>query len=133
MAKSRNTTASRTPLLEWIMAAVGFALVSATIGFIAYDALTDRGAPPDIHARAGHVVPLGTRYLVTISAMNRGDRTAADVKIEAELKKGDLTVEKTEASFQYLPARSEREGGVYFMHDPRSLQLVLTPRAYQKP
>jgi uncharacterized protein (TIGR02588 family) len=132
VAKSRNANAS-TPLFEWIMAAVGFALVAATIVVIAYGALTDRGSPPQISVRAESIVPVDNGYLVTVSAENRGDRTAADVKLEGALMKGGATVEKSEMSFQYLPPRSKRRGGLFFTHDPRTMQLVLTPRGYQSP
>ncbi|HYC46551.1 MAG TPA: hypothetical protein VED01_13850 [Burkholderiales bacterium] len=133
MAKDRNKRESAIPLWEWIFAWIGFALVATTIGFLAYKAATGDGTPPDIELRAESVVPLERGYLVTVSASNRGDRTAADVKVEGELRKGAVTVEKSEMSFQYVPGRSQRTGGLYFTHDPRPLQLVIRAHGYEKP
>ncbi|MGZ8201996.1 MAG: hypothetical protein ACXWUB_01995 [Burkholderiales bacterium] len=98
--------------------------------FLAYEALTGGNAPPDIAVRADRIVAQEQGYLVEISATNRGDRTAAAVQVQAELKNGAETVESSEVQFQYLPARSERKGGVYFTHDPRRLKLVIRARGY---
>jgi uncharacterized protein (TIGR02588 family) len=35
--------------------------------------------------------------------------------------------------FQYVPAGSQRRGGLYFVHDPRRLKLVLSPLGYEVP
>jgi uncharacterized protein (TIGR02588 family) len=133
MAKRSSSKTSATPPLEWVMAAIGFTLVASTIAFIAHDALTDAGAPPEITVRSDSISPLEHGYLVTLSASNRGDRTAAAVKVEGELRKGAVTVEKREMSFQYVPARSERKGGLFFTHDPRALELVITAHGYERP
>jgi uncharacterized protein (TIGR02588 family) len=133
MARNRNKSSSQVPALEWAFGFVGFALVAATIVFLAYEALTGGNAPPDIAVRADRIVAQDQGYLVEISATNRGDRTAAAVQVQAELKNGAETVESSEVQFQYLPARSERKGGVYFTHDPRRLKLVIRARGYERP
>jgi uncharacterized protein (TIGR02588 family) len=121
------------PRLEWIVAIIGFALTSATLIFLLYQGLTDGPALPDIVVEAEQVIEVSRGYMVRIRAVNRGSRTAADVKIEGELKSGGTVQETAETTFTYLPARSERRGGLFFSKDPRQGQLTLQPKGFETP
>jgi uncharacterized protein (TIGR02588 family) len=133
VGERRSKKVVHVPPWEWAFGIAGFALVAATVVFLAYKAITGDHAPPDIAIRAESVAPLQQGYLVTISALNSGDRAAANVKVQGELKSESGTVETSEMTFQYLPARSERQGGLFFGQDPRRLRLVLSARGYEKP
>jgi uncharacterized protein (TIGR02588 family) len=121
------------PPWEWAFGIAGFALVAVTVVFLAYQAIADHHAPPNIAIRAESIVAVQGGYLVTISAVNSGDRAAANVKVQGELRSQSGIVEASEMSFQYLPARSRRKGGLFFVQDPRPLKLVLSARGYEQP
>ena len=131
--RSRNKADGGIPAAEWIFAAIGFALVSATLSFLAYRAFAAGDSPPDIKIRVESITQLREGYLVTIAATNRGERTAANVKVEADLKAPAGTVETSEMSFTYLPPRSERTGGLFFRRDPRTFELSVGAKGYENP
>ena len=131
--QDRRKAGQDIPPLEWVAAAVGFALTSATLIFLLYRGLTDGPALPDIVVEAEQVIELSRGYVVQIRAVNRGSRTAADVKIEGELKSGDTVQETAETTFTYVPSRSERRGGLFFSKDPRQGQLTLQPKGFETP
>jgi uncharacterized protein (TIGR02588 family) len=133
MANDRDRETAGISAWEWAFAFVGFALVTASIAFLAHEALTSGNAPPDIEVRTLSILPSGQGYLVTISAINHGDTTAAGVLVRGELRNGTAIVETSEMQFQYVPARSRREGGLFFAHDPRTLQTAITARGYERP
>ncbi len=66
-----------TPLLEWIVAAVGLVLVLSTIGFTFYRALRETATPPAVTVTVETIVAQDEGYLVTFRALNRGEGTAA--------------------------------------------------------
>jgi uncharacterized protein (TIGR02588 family) len=68
-----------------------------------------------------------------IRARNRSGHTAAGVVVEGELKRDGQTVETSETTFDYIPGRSERRGGLYFENDPRQMELTVRPKGYANP
>ena len=118
---------------EWFAAAIGLLLLLASIGYLAYDAVTEREEPPSPAIRITAIEPQGDRFLVRLQVVNRTRATASALRIEGELRRGSEVVERSETEFDYLPGKSSREGGLFFRSDPRTLQLVLSARSYQKP
>jgi len=121
------------PRIEWLVAFVGLSLVLGTAIFIAYAGYTRGSSPPDISIAVEAVVELRQGYVVKIRAENRGDTTAANVTVEGELKSASGIAETSEATFQYLPPKSERRGGLFFTNDPRRYELDLKPKGYETP
>lgn len=70
----------RPPVLEWIMAALGAAVVLLTLALLLKDA---RGAatPPQLTAHLVEVRPLGDGWAAEIEILNRGDQTAAHARV----------------------------------------------------
>lgn len=133
MAENRGWRNSDISVWEWIFGLIGLLLVCGTLGFMVSKAVTGSRAPPEIAVRAKLIVQLENGYLVQFIAMNRGGQTAADVRVQAELKHASKTLETREVTLQYIPAKSEREGGFFFQSDPRASELVLTAHGYVKP
>jgi uncharacterized protein (TIGR02588 family) len=123
----------RTPLLEWLVAGLGVVLVGGAIAFLVYHSLARDRTPPDIRLVAEEVVNLGNGYLVQFRAFNEGRSAAAEVTVEGELVGPDGTTEVGEATLDYLPPRSDREGGLLFTMDPRTGDLRLRTKGYAKP
>ena len=118
---------------EWVAAAASAALVLLMIGFMLYEAAAKPDTPPQVEVRAGPVVRAGEGWRVEFVASNRGFRAAAGVKVEGELKRGEESVETAEATLDYVPGESQRNGGLYFSHDPGQHRLELRAHGYQEP
>jgi len=119
--------------LEWLVAGLGVVLVGGAIAFLVYHSLARDRSPPDIRVVAGRVLDLGNSYLVRFRAFNDGRSAAAAVTIEGELTGPDGTTEVGEATLDYLPPRSDREGGLLFTMDPRAGDLRLRAKGYAEP
>ena len=131
--RNRAKAESGIPVAEWICAAIGFTVVSVTLAFLAYRAFAGGDSPPDISIRVESIAQLREGYVLMIAATNRGDRTAANVKVEASLKAPAGVVETSEMSFTYLPPRSERRGGLFLRRDPRKFELSVNAKGYENP
>ena len=118
---------------EWLAAGVGLVLLLASMGLLLVDHWRGDDAPPFPQVTVVDVQPQDARYLVRVRVANRSGGTAAALRLEGELRRGDAVVERSELELDYLPGHSTREGGMFFTHDPRSLQLVLQARSYQEP
>jgi uncharacterized protein (TIGR02588 family) len=133
MGERRSKTVVHVPPWEWAFGIAGLLFVAATVVYLGYQALAGRRAPPDIVLRTEPAIVVTGGYLVPISATNRGDLAAANVKVQGELKSDAAIVETSEMTFQYLPPRSERKGGLFFAHDPRRLTVAVSARGYEEP
>jgi uncharacterized protein (TIGR02588 family) len=122
-----------TPLLEWIVGGLGALLVAGAIAFLVWHSLARDRTPPDLRLVAERVLDLRNGYLVQFRALNEGGSAAAEVTIEGELTRPDGTVETSEAVLDYLPPRSDREGGLLFANDPRAGELRLRATGYARP
>ena len=54
--EKKNRRNQKPPALEWLIAAVGLILVAGTIGFLIYQAVTDKNTPPDLLVSTDSVV-----------------------------------------------------------------------------
>lgn len=118
---------------EWVVAALGLALIVGTIGLMLYRAVAGGNAPPRIELAVATIQPAGDGYLVTFTATNRGDTTAVDLAVEGELRGDGGSVEVSTATLSYVAAGSQRQGGLFFATDPRTGQLTLRPTGYEQP
>jgi uncharacterized protein (TIGR02588 family) len=121
------------PILEWAVGALGALLLVGTIGFLVWHALGRGETPPDVRVVVEHVLELQNGYLVQFRAMNQGGSAGAQLLIEGELAGPTGPIETSEATLDYLPPRSYREGGLFFTRDPRELDLRLRAKSYAKP
>lgn len=121
------------PLLEWIVAGLGLLLVGGAIAFLVYHSATRGQTPPDLRVAAEGVLELDHGYVVQFRVLNQGGSAAAQVTIEGELVGPEGTIERGEAVLDYLPPRSDREGGLLFTRDPRGGELRLRATGYARP
>jgi uncharacterized protein (TIGR02588 family) len=119
---------------EWAAAGAGGILVVLVIGFMAYEAATLGPHPsPHLATRIDTIVPTAGSYLVEFQATNTGDATAAHVVIHGELHADTGFVERSEATLDFVPARSSRQGGLVFRSDPRRYRLVVRAVGFSRP
>jgi uncharacterized protein (TIGR02588 family) len=62
-----------------------------------------------------------------------GDATAAGVLVQGELRSNTGLVERSEATLDFVPARSWRPGGLVFTTDPRAQRLEVRPLGLDRP
>ena len=118
---------------EWVVAALGLLLVLATVGFVVLDAIRTDAGPPRLTVRADSVVSLGDAgWLVPFTARNDAHVTAAGVTIVGELHDA-AGVETSRTELDYVPGRSERQGGLLFRRDPRQGVVRVRAEGYQDP
>ena len=124
---------SAPPVWEWILAAFGLVLVCVAIGSMIHRGVTQESSPPNLSIQVESTTPVQNGYAVAFRVKNTGTQTAAAVNIEAILMQGEEEMENGTATITYMPAGSEREGGVFFTKDPRALELRIRVLGYEKP
>jgi uncharacterized protein (TIGR02588 family) len=119
--------------LEAIAAALGALMALGTIGVILWDAITGDGDPPVVVIKAREVYEHEDGYVLEIDVLNRGDETGSQVTVEGSLSRDGEVVEESETTFDYVPSRSRRRGGLFFSADPRTHDLMLRAQGYVNP
>ncbi|RXF72962.1 TIGR02588 family protein [Hansschlegelia zhihuaiae] len=119
--------------LEWVVAALGAALVAGVFGMLLHEALTYEDGPPVIVATVLDVHRTEGGHVVRFTAENRGHTTAAEVTVLGRLTEGDRTLEQAEITLDYIARKSSREAGLVFQRDPASAKLELKATSYRKP
>ena len=124
--------------LEWLVFAVGLALVAGTLAYLVYHGATMGSAPPSIEVRLGTPEQLAHNFIVPVTVINLGDVTAEGVQIEVTLEAaegaGEQAAERGEFMVAFLPRRAVREGWVAFQRDPRAGgRLTARVLGYEKP
>jgi uncharacterized protein (TIGR02588 family) len=125
--------APTTSVSEWIVAISSAALVLAVLGYLIYDGVRSPKAPPDVTIEVDSIQKAGPGYLVLFRARNGGPTTAAEVLVEGELETNSGKVEASETTIDYVPARGEQHGGLYFGQDPQRGRLRLRAHGYRDP
>jgi uncharacterized protein (TIGR02588 family) len=133
MQKKSNAQRRGIPQSEWMAAGIGAALVLASIAILVHSAATSHDSPPRLSLRVASIEPAGEQFLVRIALDNQGDSTAAEARIEAELRQHGAVVERSETIVDFVPPKSKRQAGVFFRRDPRAFELTLRASGYREP
>ena len=129
----QQTKISDAPIWMWGIAVLGLALVAASIGFMVYKAVAGDASHPDITVQVDSTLPTRNGYLVKFRAVNTGGSTVEGLTIEGTLRSGSETLETSDTVLEWIPAHSEREGGLFFTSDPRQHQLQVRAKGYENP
>ena len=121
------------PWWMWCIAILGLALVTGSIAFMLYEAAAGDSSPPDITVHVDATLQTGNGYLVRFRAVNVGGSTAEGVMVEGVLRNETEVIETGNTVLEYVPAHSEREGGLFFTSDPRQYQLQVRAKGYENP
>lgn len=138
MAENNNETGEKkrdqkTPVLEWLVAAIGMILVTGLIGFLLYKTATKNDSPPNLSVESGAIVTTESGYLLKFSLVNNGEEQAADVTVEGKLTRGGEEAETSSVTIAYAPSHSKREGGLFFTKNPQEFQLQIRATGYSAP
>jgi uncharacterized protein (TIGR02588 family) len=121
------------PLWEWVVALIGFVFVFGVIGFMLYRAIQGNSSPPELTVQVESTLATSNGYLITFVVTNGGELTAAGVTIQGELRNGTERVEMSTVTLDYVPSRSQRRGGLYFINNPQQYELQLWAQGYEQP
>jgi uncharacterized protein (TIGR02588 family) len=121
------------PWWMWCIAILGLLLVTGSIAFMLYEAAAGDSSPPDITVHVDATLQIRNGYLVRFRAVNEGGSTAEGVTVEGVLRNGTEVMETGNTVLEYVPAHSEREGGLFFTLDPRQYHLQLRAKGYENP
>jgi uncharacterized protein (TIGR02588 family) len=119
--------------VEWVVFAVGLALVLSVLGYLVYDGATMGNDPPSIEVRLGTPEQRTHNFIVPVMVTNHGDKTAEGITIEVLLEGGGQEQVRGELTVAFLPRRATREGFVTFQQDPRAARLTARVLGYEKP
>lgn len=117
----------------WGIAVLGLALVALSIGFMLYKGAAAEASHADITVQVDSTLATRNGYLVKFRAVNTGGSTVEGLTIEGTLRNGSETLETSDTVLEWVPAHSEREGGLFFTSDPRLHQLQLRAKGYENP
>lgn len=131
--RSGMNSSSEIPTLEWVVGALGLLIVLAAVGVLIFEATVGDNSPPDVKLTVQSIVERPHGFLVKIRAENIGGEPAASVGISAELMEKEAVLETSSLEFDYLPAHSTRDAGIFFQRDPRDKQIRLQARGYEVP
>ena len=121
------------PWWMWGIALLGLALVAGSIAFMIYQAGSDDSSPPDITVHVDSTVQIRNGYLVKFRAVNESNSTVEGLTVEGVLRNGTNIQETSHTVLEWVPANSEREGGLFFTVDPRLYQMQLRAKGYENP
>lgn len=131
--RDRRGWAGAASPLEWVVAAASALLVAAATGYLLWDERQGPQSGPVIVVEVDSIVRAGAGYRVDFRARNEGSVTVAGLVVEGEVRDRAGEAETSQATFDYLPARGTREGGLFFSHDPREGGLAVRPLGYELP
>lgn len=111
--------------LEWVVFGISLVLVIATLGYLVYDGATFSETPPNVELELGKAQAQALdRFIIPVTAINRGETTAEGVQIEVTLNNGGKEQENAQFEIAFLPRHSKREGWVMFTTDPRTVEQI---------
>jgi uncharacterized protein (TIGR02588 family) len=125
-------TGTTTPL-EWVAALLGLVVVLAALVVLVHQALLGGDGPPVIATEVTAVERGGGSYRVEVRVVNRGGRTAAQLKIEGTIEGPGGVPETSDTVIDYLPAHSTQPINLLFTRDPRRAQLAVRVVSFTDP
>lgn len=133
-ADQRQRQEEPPPFWEWVVAGIGAVLLLATLGFLGYEALRGGGqGVPEPSVQVLSIDAQRSGFLVRVRVRNEGRATAADLRVAGVLRQDGQELERSETAFEFVPAHSSREAGLFFTRDPRRHALEVRAESYQQP
>ena len=118
--------------LEWTVFGISVLLIVGVVAVLVQQQFTAGHAPPSIAIATGEAIRTSGGFAVPVEVQNRGDVTAAEVRIEATLTwPGGTEVGGTTVAF--IPYRSHRRAWIAFSRDPRDGEIKVRVLGYREP
>jgi uncharacterized protein (TIGR02588 family) len=131
--KPKASVAERSPVVEWVAAALGALLTLGLVGYTVWEGITADPGPPRLSVHGEPAVRAGAGYVVPIVVRNDGHATAAEVAVRGVLRRDGEAPEERHASFAYVPGRGEARGGLVFQGDPTGTPVEVSVEGWADP
>lgn len=131
--KPRPSLLKRTPIAEWVAAALGLILTVAVIGYLLAEGLREGQRPPSLSVASEPAQRTGGGYVMPVVVRNSSDTTAASVEVRGTLTQSGAIVEERTVTFAYVPGRGETHGGLVFQNDPTRSTVEVVAEGYEEP
>ncbi len=120
---------------EWTTLGISFTILVAVVGSVLFLWRTNEGRAPiiTVEANTGEVRRDDSGYVLPIRIHNRGDLTAQDVVITAELSVGGAPPDVAELTIDFLAGGETSEASVVFTRPPTDGNLELRARGFRHP
>jgi uncharacterized protein (TIGR02588 family) len=119
--------------VEWVTGIFSTLLVLATIGFVGFEAVTEKHQPPEFNITITSRSAVEGGYRVEFDIGNRATRTAAGVVVRGEVVGEGTDVGDAEVTFDYVPAQSKSSGALFFLEDPGQREVRIRAIGYTDP
>jgi uncharacterized protein (TIGR02588 family) len=135
-AEQKKQEKQEIPPWERAVGIVGVLFLIGIVSFLIYEAMQPT-TPPVVTVTTEEILSVEGGYLVEFRATNMGESTGAGIEIEGTLNtSADPQAEPVETSsttFDYIPSKSSRHGGLFFQEDPNQYILKIQARGYTHP
>lgn len=137
--RSRNTPDANdggmgnTRTIEWVTGLVSAFIVILMIGWVTWEALTEKETLPEFAVVVTDRAPVEGGYRVTFEIANKSPQTAATVAVRGEIVEGDAAIEEADVTFDYVPGQSKASGSIFFSQDPGMRPIRLRAIGYTEP
>jgi uncharacterized protein (TIGR02588 family) len=122
---------SRT-VAEWVSFGAAVSVLLVVVAMILVQMTESQDPPSPIAFRHGAIRELEGRYFVPVTVVNKGDKTAADVQVLAELTIDGETTEGDQ-TLEFLAGDEEEDLTFAFDDDPAEGELVISVRGFATP
>lgn len=119
--------------VEWAVGIVSAILIALIIGWVGFDALTEKDQSPAFKTVITRQEPIEGGFRVEFDIENSSNRTAAAVVVRGEVRDGDRVIEAAEATIDYVPRQSKASGAIIFFSNPDQRQVRIRSVAYSDP
>lgn len=124
-----------TSSLIWTMRIVSAVLILALAAYVVYSGMQpDRPVDFEYRLRTEDVRDVGSQYALPIEIENVGTGAAERVMVTVALKDAQgETVQAVSSEFGLIGSRERLSGEVWFRHDPRTYEPVVTVTSFALP
>jgi uncharacterized protein (TIGR02588 family) len=117
---------------EWIVGAIGFAIVTSLIAFLTREALRPE-SPPRLAVHLDSTGRQGSSHVAYFTVSNAGRSTAADVGVRGSIRRDATLLESSLTSLDYVAGESKSNGALLFTHGTAGRALELSITGYRDP
>ncbi|MBW9118120.1 TIGR02588 family protein [Rhizobium cauense] len=133
MARKKYSGSNDPHIVEWVVGTICACLVLLLVAFVAFEALTNRNAPPRLTVSTLAGLPGMAKNEVRFEVFNTADTTAAAVVVRGALTGDGNSEETAEVTFDYVPARSSAKGSLIFNSTTEGKELKIYAVGYVDP
>ena len=117
---------------RWL-AAVGLLFVLGSFTMLLRESFVGGERAAEIRVQVGEIRQAAQGYLVSVKIQNSGKGTAAALVVEGVLMRGEVRLETSHVTVDYVAAGSERNAALFFSNDPRQGEVIVRAKGYIEP